>query len=60
MFLDVLQERNKEMFLKACVSAAAPDRCLTEKEKEAFQDRMQRKLPQRLEDATIRLSKKGG
>lgn len=32
----------------------------SEKEKEAFQDRMQRKLPQRLEDATIRLSKKGG
>lgn len=37
MFLDVLQERNKEMFLKACVSAAAPDRSLTEKEKEALQ-----------------------
>ena len=35
MFLEVLQERNKEMFLEACVSAAAPDRSLTEKEKEA-------------------------
>lgn len=35
MFLEVLQERNKEMFLEACVSAVAPVRSLVEKEKEA-------------------------
>lgn len=31
MFLDVLQEKNKEMFLEACVSAVMPGRSLTEK-----------------------------
>lgn len=35
-------------------------RTADEKEKEAFQLRMKRKLPQRLEDAEKRLSKKGG
>lgn len=33
MFLDVLQEKNREMFLEACVSVAMPDRSLTEKER---------------------------
>ena len=31
MFLDILQEKNKEMFLEACASAVMPDRSLTEK-----------------------------
>lgn len=36
MFLDILQDRNKEMFLEACVSAGGPGRGLTDRGRKAI------------------------